>query len=311
MNKSIKSILVLSLAILATLIVGLLVGLLAGFLSKLVYIVFLFPLGVGLVAGFFLEKTIAGAKVRKVTQGALLGCLMAVTVYGTYQVTNYVAFRGQALFEMHQKFLEETGESEPMVANLFVDYALKKETGFSGFPGYILYTNKQGVTVGKTFGSGINLGPFFTWIFWLLEVAIIGWVTVRKGRQAADRLFCETCQRWYGKEYHIGGVSAARAEALTQLLERRDFARAGVMLESDAELPSLEVYARSCGNCNSSDTWLALRQVSLGQNGKLNFKPGSQVSIRQHEKADMLRELRFEAGETPGLEGLRAGSSAL
>jgi hypothetical protein len=69
MNKSIKSILVLCLAVLAALVVGLATGLLAGFLSNLVYIVFLFPLGVGLIGGFFLEKTIAGAKIRKISQG--------------------------------------------------------------------------------------------------------------------------------------------------------------------------------------------------------------------------------------------------
>jgi hypothetical protein len=108
---------------------------------------------------------------------------MALAVYGAYQVMNYVTFRGRLLFEMHQKILEETGRSEPMVANAFVDYALKEETGFSGFPGYLLYMDKQGVTVGKMFGSGFNLGPFFTWVFWLLEWGIIGWVTVGMGRR--------------------------------------------------------------------------------------------------------------------------------
>jgi hypothetical protein len=311
MNKSIKSILGLCLAVLAALVVGLVIGLLAGFLSNLVYIVFLFPLGMGLIGGFFLEKTIAGAKIRKISQGVLLGCLMALAVYGAYQVMNYVTFRGRLLFEMHQKILEETGRSEPMVANAFVDYALKEETGFSGFPGYLLYMDKQGVTVGKMFGSGFNLGPFFTWVFWLLELGIIGWVTVGMGRQAAGRPFCEPCQRWYGKEHHLGGVGESSATALMQLLERRDFSRAGLMLEADAEVPSLEIYTKSCGKCTSSDTWLALKQISVGQNGKLNFKPGSQISIRPHEKDELMRDLRFGPEKMASLESLTARSPVL
>jgi hypothetical protein len=311
MNKTIQSILVLCLAVLAALAAGLATGLVAGVLSNRVYIVFLFPLGVGLVAGFILEKAIGLAKVRSARGAVVLGCLMALAVYGAYHWINYATFRGQFLYEMHQQILEETGRSELIVANVMVDYALKQETGFTGFPGYLLFTARQGVTVGKSFGPGLNLGPFFTWVFWLLELGIIGWTTVRRGRRAAGRPFCETCRRWYGREHHLGGVSAARAEVLTQLLERRDFSRVGPLLEADAEMPSLEVYSQSCGTCSSSDSWLALKQVSLGQNGKLNFKPGARISIRPHEKDELLRELRFEAGETQGLAGLRAGSSTL
>jgi hypothetical protein len=299
MNKSIKSILILSLAVLAALAAGLATGLVAGALSNRVYLVFLYPLGVGLAAGFILEKAIGLAKIRNARGALALGCLMALAVYGAYQWINYATFRGQFLYEMHQQILEETGRSELIVANVMVDYALQQETGFAGFPGYLLFAARQGVTVGKSFGPGLNLGPFFTWVFWLLEWGIIGWATVWKARRAAGRPFCETCRRWYGKEHHLGGVSAARAEVLTQLLERRDFARAGLLLEADAEMPSLEVYSESCGTCSSSDTWLALKQVSLGQNGKLNFKPGAQVSIRPHERAGLLGALK-PAAESAG-----------
>jgi hypothetical protein len=302
MNKTTPSILALILAALGALLAGLVIGALAGLLSNIVYIVFLFPLGMGFSGALFVEKTITGAKVRAAAQGMLLGGLMAAAIYAAFQAANYSFFRWQASSAMRQTILAETGKSESELASVLVDYALQEETGFSGFPGYILYKDKQGVTVGRMFGSGFNLGPFFTWAFWLLEFVIIGWMTVGVGRQATRKPFCERCKRWYGQEGHLGGVSAALGDRLTQLLEQKEFARAAELLEADAQVPSLEVYAQGCEGCHSSDSLLALKQVSIGRNGKLSFKPVSQMSIRPHEIAELLRQLKPGAAWAPGAE---------
>ena len=191
---------------------------------------------------------------------------MAAAVYGAYHWADYALFRGLFLVEMHQQILAETGLSDPDVASVMVDYALRQETGFAGFPGYLLFTARQGITIGKAFRSGLHLGPFFTWVFWLLEWAIIGWVAVSKAKGAAAKPFCEACVRWYGEEQHLGGVGAALAA-------------------------ELEVYLQSCRHCSSSEAWLAFKPVTLGENGGMQFQPATAISIRPHERAGLLGAL--------------------
>jgi K+-transporting ATPase c subunit len=302
MNKTTKSILAFPLAALGALLGGLVTGALAGLLSTVIYIVFLFPVGMGFIAGTILEKAITGAKIRDAVQAILLGCLAAAAVMGAYHAAKYAVFRARLAVEMNQRMTEETGMSNMGVANALVDYALKEETGFSGFPGYILYMDKRGITVGRMAGSGLNLGPAFTWVFWALELAIVGYLTVELGRSAAGRRFCETCNRWYGKERHLGGIGLAQAGRLLQLLEAKDFARAGELLEAEAHVPSLEVYAQSCERCETNETWLELKQASLDGKGRLSYQPVSHMSLRPQEKADLLRVLAPGAVASPGSE---------
>ena len=249
MNASIKSISSFGLALLGVLIWGALIGVFVSLLSNFIYIVFLFPLGMGFLGALFVEKTIHDAKIRKVAQGIFLGFLMAVVIYGAYHFSDYLVFRGGLIFEMNNQIVAERGRSE--------------------------------------------LEPFFTWAFWLLELAIIGWLTVGVGRKAAGRPFCEECDRWYGQEQYLGGVNQGHAAILTLLFEQGKFDLAGRMLEMGTENPSLEVYAQRCETCTSGDTRLTLKRTSRDKMGKLKFKPSTKLSVRPTEAASMLRELRF------------------
>ena len=293
MNASIKSISSFSLAILGVLIWGALIGIFVSLLSNFIYIVFLFPLGMGFLGAMFVEKAIHDAKIRKAAQGIFLGTLMTVAIYGAYHFSDYLVFRGGLVFEMNNQIVAETGRSELEAANFKADYTLKEETGHTGFLGYILHMDKRGVEIGRTVGSSsFNLGPFFTWTFWLLELAIIGWLTVAVGRKAAGRPFCEECNRWYGEEQRLGGVNQAHAAILTLLFEQGKFDLAGRILEMGTENPSLEVYAQRCETCTSGDTRLTLKRTSRAKMGKLKFKPSTKLSVRSAQAASMLRELR-------------------
>lgn len=187
MNQFNKSILVLTLAVMATLVAGVVIGLVAGFLSNMLYVPLLFPLGMGQAAGWALWKIVRAARVRVRWQAVALGGLAALAVYGGYQALNYVVGHGEMVMAMYEHIQVETGERDVMLANTLVEYGLRQETGFSGFPGYLLYSARQGLRLGQEFGAGVNLGPFFTWVYWLLELGIIAWIAVGKGRQAAAR----------------------------------------------------------------------------------------------------------------------------
>lgn len=296
MNKPLRTILALSLAVPGMLLAGLVTGALAGLVASLLYIVLLFPLGMGLAGGFLLQQVIHAARIRSFAHSLWLGGLLALAVYAAYQGAQYLIFRGQAQTLMHQQLLEETRLWDPLAADLLVDLALEEATGFTGFPGYILYKNQQGLTLGKLFRSGLHLGPSFTWAFWALELALLAWVTLAMGKAAAARRFCAGCERWLGQGEHLGGVGQDQAGLLKQLLDRRDFAGAGALLGPDAGLPSLELYVQGCTHCAEREAWLELKWVSAGPNGKLRFETQSETRLRPHETAALLRA----AGRTTG-----------
>jgi len=166
--------------------VGVLIGVTASVVSNLIYLVFLFPIGIGFLGAMSINKTVKKAKIWKPFQGMLLGTFMALVIYGAYQYSNYLTFRMLLINQMNLEMMQAIGKMDFEVANVFADYALKEETGFSGFIGYVLFTAAQGLSVGKIFSiNEINIGSFFTWLYWLAEFGLIAWITSAAGKIAA------------------------------------------------------------------------------------------------------------------------------
>lgn len=295
MSNSRKTTIVRIFPILVMTLAGILIGVITSIVSNLIYLVFLFPTAIGFLGAMSINRTINKAKIWKTSQGILLGAIMALVIYGAYHYSNYRTFRLQMILLMNAELSEATGEPSDKVANAFTDYALKEETGYSGFIGYIMYTAAQGLSIGKLFRtSDINIGPILTWLYWLAEFGIILWITSNAGKIASREPFCEYCNAWYGKEKHVGGVSLQDSARLLQLIDKRDFSELGKTLQKDAGLPSLEVYMRCCETCQTSDALLSLSQISLGQNGNLQHQPVSKIPIRQSNKLNLIQELRFQ-----------------
>lgn len=157
---------------------GFLIGFAASMLSNLIYIVVLFPLGMGMCGAVILNGIISKLKIQGLRAGISLAILMASMIYGAFHYTDYLAFRLTLASKMNQQIEQETGKPEPAVADAFVDYALKQETGHTGPIGFILYQAKAGISIGRWYSDRkLNVGPFFTWVFWLVEFAIVGFMT--------------------------------------------------------------------------------------------------------------------------------------
>jgi hypothetical protein len=191
--------------------------------------------------------------------------------------------------------LSEATETENLQATrLFLDYALEEETGYSGFPGYMLYEAKQGATIGRLFRSnGINLGPGLIWLYWLMEFGIILGVTTQKGKKVIGSAFCESCGSWYSGEKHLGGTSASNEHLLLDLIKRRDFIELGNLLEKNAELPSTEIYIKDCEVCNSSQSELIVRRAFQGAKGILQFNDSLRTILQSKDSALLVNQLKF------------------
>jgi hypothetical protein len=157
LNKNIFFLFLISL--LVTIIGGTLTGIAVAVVSSLFYIIFLFPIGMGLVGGGIVRLGIRLAKTKKISQAILLSILVAISIYGTYHYTKYIIFRAQAAVELLPKLTKVSRENKAEVASVLIDRALVKGTGHSGFVGYMLLKAQVGVSLEHFYNNdGINLG---------------------------------------------------------------------------------------------------------------------------------------------------------
>ena len=162
---------------LSTVIGNIVAGGLIHLLGRLIYVILVFPLLMGATAGGLAFAASYGGKIRNPLLTVAAGLLGGLCIYGTTHGADYVVFRS------------ESGAR--------VDELLEERVGESGFVGYLKYSAQQGVSIGKIGRDGINLGETGTWVYWLIELAIIEMVAGAIAYGAASQVFCEKCSEWY------------------------------------------------------------------------------------------------------------------
>lgn len=279
---------------LLVIVYGVMTGFTAGVFSHLIYIVFLFPLVMGINSGKLIADVIHRAKVRKTSQLIFFSLLLAVTIYGTFHYCRYVGLQVRTSLEMFPGLSQATEGKNLRLAKAFVDYALEEETGHSGFVGYMLYRANEGVSIGRlSRSSSFNLGPILTWLYWIMEFGIILWITLRKGKKMIGMSFCKSCGSWYGREKHLGGTATANETFLLDLIKHKDFIELGKLMDKNAELPSLEVYFQGCEVCNQSHSHLVVRHAFQDPRGGLQFTDASKIILQPQESVLLLSQLNF------------------
>jgi len=271
-----------------------LVGIISSIFSHLIYIVFIFPLAMGFSGGNVITGAIQMAKIRKSSQVIFLSLLAAITIYGTYHYGRYVALQLQTSLELFPGLSQATEDKHLSAAKAFVDYALEKETGYSGFVGYMLFKANQGVSIGRSYSSNrSNLGPILTWFYWLLEFGIILWVTISMGRKRINLPVCSFCGNRLDKEKHLGGTTSTNESFLLNLIRQKDFIELGKLMEENASLPSLEIYIRGCEVCHKSSSHLVVRRAFQGRRGGLQFTDASKTVLQPQESVLLLSQLKL------------------
>ena len=284
-------------AILMSLLVimyGMMTGFALGMVSNLINIVFVFPIVLGINSGKTIKEAVERAKIRKMWQIVFLSVLSAVAIYGTFHYSRYIGFQVKASMEIFSSFDEATEEENLQITKAFLDYTFEEETGYSGFPGYVLYEARQGVSIGRPLrSSSFHLGPVLTWLYWLLEFGIILGLTIQMGKPVSNKPVCESCGNPYGSEKHLGGTIAANESRMLVLIEQKDFIELGKLMEPNAELPSLEVYFQGCEACGGNRSQLVVRRAFHGEKGMLQFKDTAQTILQPAESISLLKQLSF------------------
>lgn len=273
---------------------GALIGLLVFGVSRLIYIVIIFPFFMGIAGGVIAEKLITKYKMTKPEIGLIIGLITGLIIYSTFYFAGYQLFKVEASNMLKDELMTAYGSVDHEIIDLMLNEFLSEETGHTGIQGYIALKAKTGVSIGQI--SGIHyftLGPVLSYIYWIIELIIIGGFAALGGKKAASRPFCETCSDWYGKEEHIGAVHLNQSQELLNSLHSKDYILLGGMLKEDVSIPSFDVYLQVCSKCQTSNSRLVVRRSALNKKGKVQFEPIFNTTLAPEQTSDFLKAIRF------------------
>jgi hypothetical protein len=274
--------------ILFSLVGGYCIGLGFGIAGTFFYLIFIFPIVIGLLSGSLITDVAKYTKTRNPSLILITCILTAIVLYGSMFYTRFLGLQVTTSLQAFGGLSDESLKD----AKVFVDYALEKETGHSGFVGYVLYKANQGVSIGKVFRSNsLNLGPIFTWVYWLLEFGVITFVMFYRSKGISTKLLCESCNSWYAEKRHIGGIPATKEVDVLNSIKLKDYGNAGQVLEENADVPSTEFYLQSCPVCDKSNSLLSATKVRK-LNGKLTFVDILNTTLTPHEKNQFVKEIK-------------------
>ena len=270
--------------LLSSAIGGLAIGGLTHLISLLVYLILVFPLGMGFAGGKVMVAAIRKGKVRNPAIATLFGILTGLLMYGSLHGAGYWQFK-QLASEQITKELEGVSDNQ---SNNIIDTFLQEKTGSKGFLGYLKHNAQQGVSIGRLESTGTNLGETGTWIYWLIELAIIDITIAAIAYSTAKNPFCENGDQWYKHPEHIGIVNPQCSENFLNLLQNDRFGEAGKLLDplQGIHPANLEVYLQRCPCCKFSDPILTVSSISKDTNGNPKLKQVAQgvLSLSQYNK---------------------------
>jgi hypothetical protein len=263
------------------------------------YLVVLFPLVAGALAGGLLSFIVRSSKVRNPLIAMLAGLIAGIIIAGTYHFAGYyITFRG----EIRTAF-EESGEKNVTDAQIdeFTDEILLDEVGDTGFLGYMKLNAREGITVSRvtgssSSGSGITFQDTGAWIFWGVELLAIVLIAALLARRAAAEPFDERGGAWYGGPRLIGVTDSKSRKDLQNALKNGDYEAAGRLLTTQQlKYPRIEVFTRRSED-SMADVFVLVHNVQRQGRSTL-----SQQGVISASELERLQRAMSQAAGQPAL----------
>jgi hypothetical protein len=271
---------------------GAAIGILVSLLSNLVYLILVFPLLMGLMGGAIAARVVHIGKIRNPPVAILAAAAMGVIIYGSMWAADYVQARNM----IKEDVLAQSPGTSQASLEAAIDTFLQKNTGQTGFIGYILVRDQEGESIGRIGSSDqepLNLGPVFSWVYWGLELVIILWGAIRSARRAAYEPFCEACGRWYEKPQQLGSLGASRSKEVMGLVDNGQFVKLGEELQANPALPNVAVFMAASGNdCTDGDVLLVVRSQVRDSRGNPTGKDLARGMISAGQAQELQRGIQ-------------------
>jgi hypothetical protein len=211
---------------------GYIIGSVVGFVAQWLYLVLLFPAGVGLGIGALIGYAVKQGKVRNPLFAGFAGLLSGA-----------VAVLSMHYFE-YQSALGELDAQSPA-------FQQAVQNGGFTFLQYFEARAKEGVALAPTGpGEAINLGYYGSYIYWLVDaIFAIGtaWVLPYL---AAKKPFCTHCSNWK-EEQRLAQVDPAWQRTIVDALKQGELLR---LLEGSGHtgVEGLVLKLASCNHCGET-----------------------------------------------------------
>ncbi|MEO1442651.1 MAG: hypothetical protein AAFV33_19775, partial [Chloroflexota bacterium] len=246
----------------ATVVAGIIVGLLLMVSSWIYYLFFVnVAVAAGIVVGI-LMLIIKRTKLRDTRYILTLAIVSTVVIYGSYRVGNYVDY----LRFVHEDLRATDPSASFFEANALANEFLRQETGLPGLPGYIHLEALNGLGV-SDFGSDeedFRLNMPFTYVYWLLEIFVIGGIVFVGLSYQMKTPFCHKRDEWMEEEI-IGYVARKDGNSFVEALNARDYRTAVSFMQAKQAKVHVKV-----GMCNPQSNEAVL-SVLLNAGRKSSF----------------------------------------
>lgn len=237
---------------LMALLVGAVAGTVEGLIAAWFDLLILFPMIIGLAAGFAASKVIVSSKVRAPALAGLMAALGGLAGQAVKQEIHYQRFlRSPAVAE----FRQGNGPG--------VDEMLRALTGKTGRAGYLALRAQEGTTLRRHGSSGPTLRGTGFWILFGAEFLLSAGMAFGVAWAGASAPFCERCKKWYGPDTPLasGAGDQQSVKASIVALEASDWKRFAASLGAPDTKAASAILVAACPGCTDNDRRLTVRMI--------------------------------------------------
>lgn len=280
----------------SSLVSGVAIGGATAFIGKFIYFIVLFPLGMGFATGSVLGFAVKKGKIRSPITALGIGLLGGIVTYGSLMYGQYMNFQQETASIMEREY----NVTDKNLANEQINVFLQQETGSSGFVGFLKLSAKEGTSISRG-SSKLKLNDTFTYLLWLIELGIVGFLASSIPFAAAKEPFNEEGNEWYGETKLIGSATEESRDEIIRLLNMDDMVGASALLSSQTDMPTprIDVYSQSSADIPFSDSVIRVNYVSTNAKKQLEVKEILIGLVSESQRSQLVPQISASAPEAP------------
>lgn len=281
-------------------VLGIVIGALAYFISNLVYLLFVYPLVVGVVTMGAYYKLLQFAKVRHSILAGLIGLATGLLVALAFYATPYWILRNEFISRAQHDYQA----SQERASSAF-DRILVEETGTGGFAGYMRLRAREGEQFTQyVVSNGMPIHEFnftlqstWAWLYWMFEVAFFSIPTAWIGYDAGRRAFSESANDWYDPlPKQLCAIPLESKDKLLRLLNGNSVQGIGDLACAEERLahPMLEIYEQRSNN-KKGDVLIAVKQTRRVSTKTVKRRTVGQWELTEPVHASLINDISRRA----------------
>ncbi|WP_434685183.1 hypothetical protein [Pseudanabaena minima] len=279
----------------SSLVSGVAIGGATAFISKFIYFIVLFPIGMGFATGAAMGLAVKKGKIRSPITALGLGVLGGLVTYGSLMYGQYINFQQETEKIMEREYnVTDKNQAKEQINNF-----LQQETGSSGFVGFLKMSAKEGITISRR-SSSFEIKDNFAYLLWLIELGIVGFLAASIPFKSANEPFSEEGNEWYGEKQWVGSATEESKDELIRLLNMDDMSGAAALLSSQTDLPTprIDVYSQSCAGVPFSDSVITVSHISTNAKKQQESKDLLTGLVSESQRSLLVPQISTSTSET-------------